>query len=119
MNQENDRQLSELLKRWQEPAEVPNTFRSSVWTQIAARQEAREHTVWNSAVRMISDFFVKPAFATATAVVVLTFSIGAAHVHAESVVDKRLESAESTYVTSISPLARIGFDGQPTIRADR
>ena len=119
MNQDDDPQISELLGRWKVPDEVPNTFRSSVWSQIAARQDAREGSVLGRLLRLLSDGFARPAIATATAAVVLTFSLGAAHLHAESVGSERRDSAESAYLQSISPLVRIGFDGEPSSSSER
>jgi len=108
----NDEKLSDFLKRWDVSDEVPRAFRSSVWSQIGARQDARDQSFWNRAARLVAGYFAKPVYAAATAAVALTLSIGAAHLHAGSVVDGRLESAKSDYLASINPLVMISSDGQ-------
>ena len=109
MNPEDDDQkLSQLLRQWEPGAEVPSSFRSSVWSQIAARQEQRGL----SFLDRLNAFFARPAYAGATAALTLLVSIGVAHQHADHVVGQRRAMAEGSYLTSISPLARVGADGE-------
>lgn len=107
MNSEDDRKLSQLLRKWQPDTEAPPRFRSLVWSQIAARQEQRSYPL----VERLNAFFTRPAYAGATAAVALLVSLGVAHQHAGHVVSERHAGAEENYLNSISPLARVSADG--------
>ena len=107
MNPEDDQKLSQLLRKLEADTEVPSRFRSSVWSQIAARQERRSF----SFVERLNAFFARPAYAGATAALALLVSLGAAHQHADHVASERRATAEGNYLTSISPLARVSADG--------
>ena len=110
MNPEDDEQkLSELLRQWEPDTEAPSRFRSSVWSQIAARQERRGFSL----VERLNAFFARPAYAGAAAALTLLVSLGVAHQHAGYVVSERRAMAEGNYLNSISPLARVSADGAP------
>lgn len=111
MNQNSD-QLSDLLRRWRVPDEVPILFRSSVWTQIASRQKARENTFWIRTTIRAGEFLARPAYASVTAAIALALGVGAAHVQAQSLARDRLQAAQINYLHLINPLARVGSEGQ-------
>ena len=107
MKPEDDQKLSQLLRQWEPGTEVPPRFRSSVWSQIAARQERRSFSI----LERLNAFFARPAYAGAAAALALLMSIGVAHQHAGHVVSERRAMAEGSYLNSISPLARVSADG--------
>ena len=107
MNQNDDGELSRLLRRWEPDAEVPRDFRSSVWSQIAARAASRPSSLFD----MVISFFSRPAYGATAAVVALVISLGLAHWNAGRVIAERRSEAVSEYLSSISPLARVSADG--------
>ena len=107
MNPNEDEDLSKLLQKWDPAVEVPCDFRSSVWAQVAAREEKLRPSL----VDTLGRFFSKPTYAGVAAAIALVFSLGLAHLNSEKVIAERRSEAATSYLASISPLARVSADG--------
>ncbi|MGK0189971.1 MAG: hypothetical protein ACI9R3_005790 [Verrucomicrobiales bacterium] len=107
MNLNKDDDLSKLVQKWDPEVEVPRDFRSSVWAQVAAREEKQRRSL----IDALGGIFARPVYAGAAAVVALFSSLGLAHLNAERVDAERRSEAATSYLALISPLARVSSDG--------
>lgn len=107
-----DRMLSDLLRRWDEPASVPGNFRAVVWDRIANRKLCRGGGFWQRMSEGIGHIFCRPALMAVVVAGVMVAGAGVAHLQVREVVAERKLLAESIYLAAISPLARIGVDGR-------
>lgn len=103
MHPNNDDDLSQLLRMWKPETKAPSRFRSSVWSQIATREERRSRSFFER----LSAFFARPAYAGTVATLALGTSIGLAEIHSSHVINQRQSMAATSYLASINPLARV------------
>ncbi len=95
--------LNSKLHAWQTTAQIPRRFQAEVWQRIAAREEARRHSIWNRFREGLLNQLVKPQYATALIAVSIAASVGVAHLQARGTNAKHWRELEIRYVNSISP----------------
>lgn len=99
MKNDLDKKLHGILDKWNPDIAIPGRFRSDVWTMIAARQEARESTLWFQLSNLIEQFSFKPAFAYATCTIAIVFGLFIGFQQTARI----QEQFKSHYVQSVDP----------------
>lgn len=96
--------LNSKLHAWRTDLEIPRRFQAEVWQRIAAREEARQLSVWHRFHEALFTQLARPQYATALVAVSILVSLGAAHVQAKGANAKHWRELETRYVNSITPL---------------
>ncbi|MCX6895590.1 MAG: hypothetical protein NTZ16_08870 [Verrucomicrobia bacterium] len=95
-----DPQLSRLLKDWQVNEPLPPRFQERVWKRIeAAEAPGRETQSWFAAL------FLRPAFATAAATLLLLAGLSAGYLRANHDAAHWDEQLAQRYLTAMNPYA--------------
>ena len=98
-------ELKTKLAAWRVEPEFHNGFNREVWHKIAAGNAVRSESFWQS---LVPAFFVAPRLSTVSvmALVLLTLSLGTAHLAARSANSRHWTMLEERYAQSIDPLTR-------------
>ena len=97
-------ELNSKLKAWQTDVQIPRRFQAEVWQRIAAREEARRHSIWNRFREGLLPQLARPQYATALIALSISASLGVAHLQAQGANAKHWRELETRYVNSITPL---------------
>ncbi len=95
--------LNSKLHAWRTNVEIPQRFQAEVWQRIAAREEARQHSIWSRFREGVLIQLAKPQYATALIAVSISASLGVAHLQAKGANARHWRQLESRYVNSITP----------------
>ncbi len=99
-HQNEDPQLSRLLGQWQVNEPLPPRFQERVWKRIeAAEAPARDPASWFAAL------FLRPAFATVAATLLLLAGATAGYLRAGHDVAHWDKELSQRYVASLNPYA--------------
>lgn len=99
-NENTDPQLREVLRTWRVSEPLPPRFQERVWQRIeAAEAPAHEAPSWFSAL------FLRPAFATAVATLLLLAGLSAGYLRANQVAAHWNQELSQRYVAALNPYA--------------
>ena len=95
-----DPQLKEALRSWQVNEPLPPRFQQRVWQRIEdAESPVRETPSWFAA------FFMRPAFATVVATLLLLVGLTAGYLRANHDVSRMDDQLAHQYIASVNPYA--------------
>ena len=99
-------ELHAKLRAWQVDPQVPADFQRIIWQRIAARQAAREDSLWPRLLGWMDRAFSRPAFATAIVLLSLTGGVVCGHAKAAGVNAHSWHDLEARYEMALNPLVR-------------
>ena len=99
-NKTNDPQLRAVLRNWQVNEPLPPRFQERVWKRIEAAEMAQPKTPsWFAAL------FLRPAFATAAAMLLLLAGLSAGYLRANHDAAHWNQELSQRYVVALNPYA--------------
>ena len=103
----NDPQLRELLRASLPDVGVPARFGAEVWQRIEARSAASANRGWARLFEPLCALLMRPAFATAALLLVVSGGAGVASLRAAEANDQARATLAGRHVATLDPYARI------------
>jgi hypothetical protein len=95
--------LDRKLKAWKVSPPVPPRFQENVWNRIAALDKSPAVSFWRALEERLARAFLRPAFASAYLVLLLTLGMGTGFWQARTQTTEWEKTLAEKYVQAVDP----------------